>query len=218
MHSTPYWIPPWSTTVLLGEFTRLSWVRVLATAGVCHRCMGGTSGPRYRRGVFAATPAGARYGSRLKVPPPPKKREELVAPGHSHRDRCPVATRVPRRVLRPLPGLHLHAHPPPRHVRDPQHLQRALQLRQFLMARPPPCVLFLCVVVVLCTVVLRLVVVVVCCVPWCCVLLVQLCLLLLFHVCGWCCASLAVMLVCFCAGRVVGGNRSGGDVAGQMRR
>ena len=133
MHSTPYWIPPWSTTVLLGEFTRLSWVRVLATAGVCHRCMGGTSGPRYRRGVFAATPAGARYGFRLKVPPP-QKREELVAPGHSDRDRCPVATRVPRRVLRPLPGLHLHAHPPPRHVRDPQHLQRALQLRQFLMA------------------------------------------------------------------------------------
>ena len=32
--------------MLLGEFTRLSWVRVLATAGVCHRCMGGTSGPR----------------------------------------------------------------------------------------------------------------------------------------------------------------------------
>ena len=59
--------------MLLGEFTRLSWVRVLATAGVCHRCMGGTSGPRYRRGVFAATPAGARYGSRLKVPPPQKR-------------------------------------------------------------------------------------------------------------------------------------------------
>jgi len=42
----PFWILPWSTTVFLGEFTRLSWVRALATAGVCHRCMGGTSGPR----------------------------------------------------------------------------------------------------------------------------------------------------------------------------
>jgi hypothetical protein len=42
----PFWIPPWSTTVFLGEFTRLSWVRALATAGVCHRCMGGNSGPR----------------------------------------------------------------------------------------------------------------------------------------------------------------------------
>ena len=176
--------------MLLGEFTRLSWVRVLATAGVCHRCMGGTSGPRYRRGVFAATPAGARYGFRLKVPPP-QKREELVAPGHSHRDRCPVATRVPRRVLRPLPGLHLHAHPPPRHVRDPQHLQRALQLRQFLMARPPPCVLFLCVVVVLCTVVLRLVGAVVLVVVVSCLWLVlcfaccDACLLLRWEGGGW---------------------------------
>ena len=48
----PFWILPWSTTVFLGEFTRLSWVRALATAGVCHRCMGGTSGPRLPPGGF----------------------------------------------------------------------------------------------------------------------------------------------------------------------
>ena len=72
---------------------------------------------------------------------------------------------------------------------------------QFLFARPPPCVLLMCVV---------------------CrgVVLVQLCCFSrVLHVAScWCCALLAVVLVCCCAGRVVGGNRSGGNVAGHMRR
>ena len=144
---------PWSSTAFLGEFTRLSWVRALATAGVCHRCMGGTSGPRLppwgfwcysRRCVLLRDPSETwppQNFTTLLVDRAPAISIKL---GHFDRGWCPTAAWAPRRVLRSLPGLRvhqpgprgrhrraglrLHVHPSPRHVRDPEHLQRALQL------------------------------------------------------------------------------------------
>ena len=78
----PFWIPPWSTTVLLGEFTRLSWVRALATAGVCHRCMGGTSGPRLPTWGFRCYTRRCALRFSPESAPPPKSQPEFVAPGH----------------------------------------------------------------------------------------------------------------------------------------
>ena len=137
--------------MFLGEFTRLSWVRALATAGVCHRCMGGTSGPRL-------PPWGFRCYSRrcaLRFSPeraPPQNRNPsswLLAISIELDDplllaflavcsaRCPdydgaaanFAASVNLNTCNALPSSRTH---------------------QFLFARPPPCVLLMC------------------CVPWCC--------------------------------------------------
>ena len=105
----------------------------------------------YRRGVFGATPAGARYGFRLNVPPPQNRNPSswLLAISIELDDplllaflavcsaRCPdydgaaanFAASVNLNTCNALPSSRTH---------------------QFLFARPPPCVLLMC------------------CVPWCC--------------------------------------------------
>ena len=173
----------------------------------------------YRRGVFGATPAGARYGFRLKCPPQNRNTNSWLlaifvgaaanfaasggawcaggAAGKLSPDVC--SDRNPVSVIG-NGALDSGCKFTLRHATSVtlntcNALPTSSRTHQFLFARPPPCVLLMCVV-------------------YRGVVLVQLCCFSrVLHVAScWCCALLAVMLVCCCAGRVVGGNRSGGDV------
>ena len=142
--------------MFLGEFTRLSWVRALATAGVCHRCMGGASGPRLppwgfwcysRRCVLLRDPSETwppqnftillvdrawpfRSNSAISI-----EDGALLLPGLLDvcSVRCPVSvfTNLAHGVGFDAPGsayMFTLRHATSMTRRDPEHLQRALQL------------------------------------------------------------------------------------------